>query len=337
MKENIIMADCVVHEHDEFKSGLEEVIGEKFVYYSCVCNKHGGLNDIRRLLTYITYPLKFVFRRSQYKYIIGWQQFFALFYCFWSRIFHLKKCNTVVAVNFTYKRKNGVIGFLYKAVMRYCMCSKYLDYLHVPSQNYADSCSKEFGLKREKFIVAHFGIEDVYKSYTNSPVEYKDYTFSIGRSNRDFDWLANFWRQKQNSLLIIASDVWEPKHELPENVIHRRDIKGEAQYKYIANAKQVIIPIDDGEICSGDTVLLTAMAFSKLVYISTPSTLSEMYIEDGVDGIFFKKTSNELLTKMMSLESNPLKVEQIEKRARNKFLSRFTRYQLGVNVGRYIL
>ena len=219
-RKNIILADCTFKSDDEFKSGLESSLGLKFECYSCVCNKHGGLNDVKRLLTYIFYPLKFVFRRNSYEYVIGWQQFFALFYCFWSRVFHLKKCNIVVVANFTYKKKKGIIGLIYKKVMEFVICSKYLDYLHVPSQNYADLCSKEFSLNRNKFIVAHFGIDDINSSLYDLPVEYNNYSFSIGRSNRDYDWLANLWGQKSKSLRVIASDTWEPKKKLPTNVVH---------------------------------------------------------------------------------------------------------------------
>lgn len=336
MSKSIILADCEEQELREFKKGLEAEVGEDFIYCCNVCNKHGGLNDIKRFLEYIFYPLRFVFKSNQCKYVIGWQQFFALFYCFWSRLFCVKKCNTVIVLNFTYKKKKGIIGPIYKAVMKYCLCSKYLDYIHVPSANYANICSNEFDIDCSKFIVTCFGIPDPIALYNDEQVEYDEYSFSIGRSNRDFEWLVSAWGEFKDKTLVIASDTWKPQNILPSNVVHRKDIKGKDQYKYISNARWIIIPIDNGAICSGDTVLLTAMAFRKTIFITAPSTLAEMYIDDGVDGVCIEKSSENLAVRIKYFESNVQEAKAIGNKARQKFLETYTRYQMGLDVGKAI-
>lgn len=331
-RKNVILADCEKEEIEEFAEGFKAVIGDEIFINSKICNGgHGKAANFRRYLIYAVYPFSFVRRSRQYKYIIGWQQFFALFYVFYCRLFHLKKRNIVVAVNFTYKPKQGFSGKIYKWFMEYCVRNKYLDYIHVPSYNYAKICAKEFDIPQSKFIVTPFGIPDTYEKWKKTKVEYNNYSFSIGRSNRDFDFLVNAWeRMPENELLIIASDTFCPKKDLPINVIHRKDITGDIQFPYIANCKAMIIPIDDGTICSGDTVLLKAMSYEKLVVVTVPSTLGEMYIEDGRDGVLIEKNINKFVERLSGLLQNSNLAEEISHFAKKKYKEKFSRYNMGV-------
>ncbi|OLA09383.1 MAG: hypothetical protein BHW12_04245 [Coprobacillus sp. 28_7] len=65
-------------------------------------------NVIVLMYFYITFL--YFLKRDQYDYILGWQQFYALVFCFWCRIFRTKKKNKVVVINFTYKQKSGFSG-----------------------------------------------------------------------------------------------------------------------------------------------------------------------------------------------------------------------------------
>lgn len=332
-RKSIILADCEKEEVEEFAEGFKAVTGDEIFINSKICNgSHGKAANFRRYFIYAVYPFYFVMKSRQYKYVIGWQQFFALFYVFYCRLFHIKKRNIVIAVNFTYKSKAGFAGKIYKRFMGYCVRNKYLDYIHVLSYNYAKICAKEFGISKNKFIVTPFGIPDTYEKWKKTKVEYNNYSFSIGRSNRDFDFLVNAWgRMPENELLVIASDTFCPKKKLPVNVIHRRDIIGDAQFPYIANCKAMIIPIDDGTICSGDTVLLKAMSYEKLVAVTVPSTLGEMYIDDGKDGLLIKKDLKKFVD-IFSKEINSDSAKEIGISARKSFLKKFSRYAMGKNL-----
>ena len=134
MKKNIILTDCEKDEVEEFVDGFSKVLGEPIEVFSCVCNRdHGSkLKNIKRYLCYIFYPISFVIHGKKYKYVIGWQQFYALFYAFFMGLFHLKRKNVIVCCNFTYISKGKTfIGKLYKKFMTYCV--KNLDYIHVLS------------------------------------------------------------------------------------------------------------------------------------------------------------------------------------------------------------
>lgn len=336
-KKNIVLADCEGEELTEFVRGLEDAIREKFTIRSSICNgSHSKLYNIKRYLVYALYPIKFVIHHNRYRYVIGWQQFFVLFFVFYCRLFHVSKNSTIVAMNFTYKEKKGIIGRIYKNFMKLCIDNPYLDYIHVPSWSYAEKCEKIFHVEKDKFIITPFGLPDTYEKWKNSTVEYKNYCLAIGRSNRDFDFLVRAWKQLPgNELLIIASDTYKPKEKLPENVIHRRDIEGDEQFPYIANCKIMIIPILDGSICSGDTVLLKAMSYEKIVVVTIPSTLAEMYIRDGENGILTPKNEKDFGEILKSILNN--NKSHIGLNARKIYLELFSRNMMGKKIGEYIV
>lgn len=337
-KKNIILADCEKDELTDFANGLDKVMNKKFEINSKVCNgKRNLVYNIFRYLIYATFPIKYLLNRKQYEYIVGWQQFYALFFAFYCRIFHLKKKNILVVCNFTYKGKKGIIGNIYIKFMRYILTSEYIDYIHVPSNNYAQQCSDILGIARDKIIVTYFGIPDTYDKWKESKCEYDNFSLAIGRSNRDYDFLIDAWKQmpKENKLLIV-SDEYKTNEKLPKNIILRNDINGDKQFPYIINCNLMIIPIADGDICSGDTVLLKAMSFYKTVVVTEPSTLSEMYIENGKNGIAVrkeKKTFIECINKILKSEEKKLNISRM---ARKSYLEKFSRYSMGKCIAEHI-
>lgn len=337
-RKNVILGDCEIEEILDFKNGLEDELHEEFEIKTKICNgKRSFFKNVQRYCIYATFPLKYFFNRKKYKYIIGWQQFFTLFFAFYCKVFHVKKQNIVIACNFTYKSKNSIIGEIYKKFIRYIIDSKYLDYLHVLSKDYAFKCSKEFNVPIEKFIVTHFGLPDLYNKWKNQKCEYEDFCLAIGRSNRDYEFLINAWNEmpRENKLLIIC-DQLKNINGLSENIIIRRDIVGESQFKYIVNCKAMIVPIKDGSICSGDTVLLKAMSFCKPVFVTIPSTLAEMYIENGVNGFYVEKDNKKFVKTLKENLKNVKKMENIGKEARMSFLNKYSREKMGNKIGKLI-
>jgi glycosyltransferase involved in cell wall biosynthesis len=150
----------------------------------------------------------------------------------------------------------------------------------------------------------------------------------LGRSNRDFDFLIETWNEINESLVII-SDTYQGVTKNPKITI-KRNVTGEDQYPWVAHCKALILPIDDGRICSGDTVLLTAMSFAKTPIVTTPSTLAEMYIQDHINGILVKKNSSEFVSLINNLKENDL--NKIGKNARNSFLENYSRESMGRTV-----
>ena len=206
--------------------------------------------------------------------------------------------------------------------------------MHVPSREYAEACAKEFNIDIKKFIVTTFGLHDTYNLWKDTTVEYKDYALAIGRSNRDYDFLIKTWKKLpvENKLVIIC-DQYKANEKLPDNIILRDNIIGNKQFPYIMNCKLMIIPIKEGNICSGDTVLLKAMSYCKTVVVTKPSTLAEMYIKDGENGICIEKDEEKFAKVISDLMCDEIKLDEIGKRARKAFVDNFSRYTMGKKIG----
>lgn len=336
-KQNIVLADCAPKEIRTFTEGCNTImVNSKFEILSSISNgSHKGVvKNFIRYLKYFTFPFLIFLNRKKYNTILGWQQFYAINIALFCRLFRVKKCNTIVAVNFTYKRKNGIIGKLYYSYMKFSCLNKYIDYFHVPSYNYVNICNKELGIDKKKFIVTNFGIPDTYKDMKSLKAPMTNYSLSIGRSNRDFDFLVNVWKQKcmKDKTLVIASDTWKPTYKLPSNIVHKTDISNKDSSAWFNNCNLCVIPISDGNICSGDTVLLTGMMFGKPVVVTSPSTLSEMYVEDGVNGICIEKHVEKAALIIADLLNNDYKRNILGNNARKCFLAKFSRRSMGIQL-----
>lgn len=324
---NIVIADGPAEEMEPFINEINKSKQDGFILkiHRADWQRINKWSETRRYFKYFAVPFEYFFRRKKYSVIVGWQQFYALIYCFYCSLFHVRKQNTVVAWNYTYKKKKGKFEKIYQWFMAKCMDPEYLDYIHVPSIENAELVSREFSFPRDRIIVTPFGVKDEYEKYHScrcpEGVKADGYFLAIGRSNRDYDFLIRAWHEMDFPLIII-SDIYKRK-TAHNNITIRNDISGEAQYPWIANCRGVIIPIADSTICSGDTVLLHAMSLKKIVVVTAPSTLAEMYVKDKKNGLAVTKDIREF--RIMIQEILKGKYDHITENARESFLRNFSR------------
>ena len=232
------------------------------------------------------------------------------------------------------------MGKIYDGYMKFCARARAMTYMHVLSPAYARRIESELGVTPAKMLVTHFGTPDRYESWAKLESPYgEDYVLSIGRSNRDFDYLCEVWRRPclQGHRLVIIADLWRPAKPLPENVTHLTDVIGDQSFPYIANAAMSVVPIDDPMICSGDTVLLNSMMMKVPVAVSAPSTLSEMYIADGHDGIYLKRDAESDARLIAEVLDSPSRLKELGERARQTYIERFSRKAMGQAIARELL
>ena len=335
-KKNVILADCEESEIKDLIDGINKSFNKnQFICRSYIANgqRTGIFSQIKRYWKYFFVPLNVILNRKKYSIIIGWQQFYALIFCFWCSLFRIKKVNKVVAMNFTYKEKKGPIGKIYKYFMKKCLDIKYLDYLHVLSKEYAQIINKQFKYPIENIIVSHFGVEDIYEKWKDieRPIEEK-YFLAIGRSNRDYDFLIDSWNNIDAKLIIISDSYKNNKAEKNIEIIN--NISGDTQYPWIMNAEGIILILKEPNIASGDTVLLRAMSFKKIVIVNNQSTLAEMYIENKKNGIIINKNEDELKNAIKKINNN--EYEEIKENARNSYINKFSRLSMGIKIGNLI-
>lgn len=334
MSRNVLLVDCVP---EEVQSLADELTynGHKFHIESYISNgkRTGAISELKRYGAYFAIGFRYFLNRRKYQMIVGWQQFYALIFCFFCSLFHVKKTTFVVALNYTYKEKTGRAANVYRWFMGKCTSKDYLDFIHVLSENYADVIASEFHYPRERIIVSGFGVNDALEEYSklSPPTGYtKDgYALAIGRSNRDYDFLIRAWEEIDYPLVII-SDTYEGSADA-ENVVIIRNVAGEESYPWVANCGLMVIPIDDGSICSGDTVLLTAMAVKRKIVVTVPSTLAEMYVIDGENALLTPKNKTVFREVVMdALYSD--KNKDLGERARESFLQSFSRQSMGKKI-----
>lgn len=334
---NIVLADC---EPAEVQSLADELKfnNNDFVVKSHIANgkRTGKLSELKRYAKYFAVAFKYFVCRKKYAAIVGWQQFYALIFVFYCALFKVKKRNTVVVLNFTYKAKNGKFAKTYKWFMSKCVSPKYLDFLHVLSDQYADKISKEFNFPRNRIIVTPFGVNDCDYGHLPSPKGYEKggYALAIGRSNRDYDFLISAWKDIDYPLVII-SDTYGGKIPKDSNITHLTNVVGEESYQWLANCGLMVIPIDDGSVCSGDTVLLNSMALAQKIIVTVPSTLAQMYVIDKMDALLSVKDENEFKNTVLKA-LNSSEFENLGVNARKTFLERFSRSSMGKQINLFI-
>lgn len=338
-KNNIIIADCMADEILPFVETFRYK-NRPFTIKSHIANwkRTGKFSEIKRYAKYFSVAFKYFWSRKKYNTVVGWQQFYALIFCFYSWLFGTKKVNTVIALNFTYKEKSGFAGKVYKWFMQKCVSTGYLDYLHVPSNDYADSFSKDFAFPRENIIVNTFGIVDNFSTLSKLPVpdgyEKDGYALAIGRSNRDYDFLISAWQDIDYPLVIISDTYKGDTDNDKINIL--RNVAGDVSHPWIANCGLMVIPIDDGSICSGDTVLLTAMSLERKIIVTAPSTLAEMYITDGENALLSSKKSDELKKAVLSIIGTEV-YNDLGRRARESFINNFSRQGMGLKITKILM
>ena len=338
MGKHVVLADCI---SDEVQPLADELTyrGHNFQIESYISNwkRTGILSELKRYATYFAVGYRSFLNRHEYDVIVGWQQFYALTFSFFCSLFRVKKTTTVVALNYTYKDKSGITAGIYRWFMKKCVDKEYTDYIHVLSNEYADKIAEQFQFPRERIIVTGFGVNDCYEEFMALPVPEsfrKDgYALAIGRSNRDYDFLIRAWDGIDYPLVII-SDTYKGSAQ-QDDIVILNNVAGEESYPWIANCGLMVIPIDDASICSGDTVLLTAMAAKRKIIVTEPSTLAEMYVVDGENALLTPKES-EQFRKVVERALYDQSCQNLGENARVSFLQKFSRNSMGKSISEKI-
>lgn len=332
MKENVALFDSSHEEAAEFIRGLQDQTGEKWRAIVCTSNRgRQGLANMIRYLKYFVFPFKVFCQRKKYQKIIGWQEFYGLIYAFYCRLFRVKKCNTLIIKNFIYKPKKGLVGKVYFWFMNYIVKSGYVDIYICASKTMVQYCCDAFDEKDDKFVFVPFGVNDFSAEYTQEMPATNDYVLSLGRSNRDWEFLLEGVRECAYPVKVICDELHVKNP--PENVEILNDVWGDRTYPYIYNCKCMVIPIDDGRIASGDTVLLMAMSFGKPIIITKPSCLADDYVTDGYNGIVIEKDATKLQEAISRIFTDEVSYQSLSQNGRKHYLENHSLYSYGKNVG----
>ncbi len=338
MKTNIILSDMPFDERWEFRKGLEDKTGEKWMIRNCVANRGGFFqHNIYRYIMYFVFPLTIFFNHCKYDKIVGWQAFYGVVFAFYCRLFSVKKKNFLLIKNFTYKPKgDGLWGRFYYNWMRYIVKSGYIDIFICTSQTHCDYCARIFDEPADRFVHLPFGIEDFTKLLNPDELhQQENFILSLGRSNRDWDWLIDSLADSPYKVKIICDRLH--RTDPPANIEILTNVWFADSFRYLAKCKIAVLPIKDRKIASGETVLLQTMSFGKPLVITRPSCLADDYVEDGVTGLIVDKKKEALIEAVRKLYEDQELYDKLAKRERQKYEAEHSIYKYGQYVGQAIL
>lgn len=296
-----IFLDFKPPESWRFIKDLEKKTGRK---YDCVfmdSHNQQGKKRALRYLSYVFMPLKYV-EENQYDLIIAWQQFYGLFFAFWSRLLKRKKTTKLIIMTFIYKKKAGFKGIIYDALMRYILGGGYIDKFICFSEEECKKYSSYFHIDRRKFSSCKLEVEDACFMDSGNIEGEEEFYLTAGRSNRDYKYICEAFRKMPLRKLIIICDS-EQIENLPENIEWKNNVHGTEYMNYLSRCRAVIVPlnISCGDISAGQLVIIQGMMFSKIV-IATKTTTTEEYINDQRNGLLINNNYEELSKTLDAIE-----------------------------------
>ena len=330
MKKRMILAGNPVPQDWDFWRGVEHETGQSWEVRRCCINEYAGIKKYTRYLKYLFYPLYLIAVRNRYEVIISWEQFFGLVMAFYMRILHIKNCPPVDIMTFIYRPKKGIAGKLHFYFVSKAVTSRYVRKIYVFGKSEIDYYMQLFGLPREKFVAEVLGIADIASQINAlAPVQHGRYFIAAGRSNRDYDFLRDAWKDSTEQLCIVC-DV-ESADDTP-HIHYEKDCHGNDYLRLLADARAVIVPLRSREFSSGQLVVLQAAMLAKPVIVTENDTIRD-YVDDGKTGFIIAKDSKALKQALQKLDDAELYAQMCQN-ARDKFEHCFSLYELGCRVGR---
>lgn len=330
IKENIILSDNSVEDMYEFKEGLENSTKQKWNIIVENSNKlrKNKFDNIIRYIKYFLFPLKVFLKRKKFKNIVAWQQFYGIVFAFYCNFFKVKKNNNLTIMTFIYKEKK-FFKVLYFKFIKFSIKNKYVDNIIVCSKKECEYYSNIFDMDSSIFHFEKIGINriKVEKEYSE-----KGYLISIGRSNRDYEFLINSLENTKYNLKIITDLNIKSNSQ---NIKIYSNVYGDEYHAMLKNSFAVVIPLKNLKISSGQLVILTAMQLGIPIIITESNGIKD-YVKNNYNGLLIKNNKDELIQAIEQLYNKEF-YEKIKDNAYKCYLTQYSSIKLGENIGNLIV
>lgn len=111
---------------------------------------------------------------------------------------------------------------------------------------------------------------------------------AVGRSNRDYAFLMDYFASRPDRRLVVLCDAPDVRSVRP-NVTVVHNAFGSAYFDYLSRCHAVILVFKDPTVSAGQLVFLQAMQFGKPV-VATRSQCLAGYLENERNGLMCEKT-----------------------------------------------
>lgn len=283
---NLILLDSAPQPEWNFAALMEAETGEKWNIWHI--DSHFSDSAWKKKAKFFLFPLKVLRHRKEFGTILSYQQFYGLFFAFYSAIFHLKKHCHLIVTTFIYRPKQGWKGKLYAWFMRKAVNSPALDKIVCFSSSEPAYYQSIFGT--DKFTYVPLGLGDLNRG-GRIPQGEERFILAAGKSNRDYDFLVDALKDTPYQVRILSDAYNHPNPGSNIRIYH--DVFGEKYYQMLSECCCVIVPLADARISAGQLVFLQAMMFAKPI-ITTESDTVRDYIESGKNGLIIPKQRDAL-------------------------------------------
>ena len=327
-RKNVILLDSAPQPEWNFRELLERETGEAWTIWHI--NSHFSDSSFKKKIKFFLFPLKVLFQRKELDTILSYQQFYGLIFAFYCDLLHLKKRNRLIVTTFIYHPKQGWKGKLYRWFIRRAVCSQALDKIVCFSSTEPAYYAELLDAPLDKFVYVPFGIGDLGRYSDAPPPPEKRFVLSVGKSNRDYDFLVDCLKDTSYSVRIL-SDTYLRK-DLGPNIQVYSDVFGEDYYKMLSACYCVVVPLQDIHISAGQFVFLQAMMFGKPLIATRSDTVTD-YITDGKNGFIIDKERAILLDRLERLYHEPQLYHKMAQEGRCQFLQNYSLESMARKIG----
>jgi glycosyltransferase involved in cell wall biosynthesis len=293
-----------------------------------------SINGLKRHLSYIKVAYHVLQRCDQYSTIIFWQQFIGIYYTLLVFLFgKTGKTAPVIILTLIYLQRNGLKGKLHRYIYEKTVNAGFISRMVCHSSTEKRYYTEQFGkINRDKFVFLPIGEGVVQPAFDTSA---GDYFFAGGTSNRDYNILLNAFGEIDDKLIIACEPNDIAGLHIPENVRVLHGVYNDDFLKLMAEAKAILITLNDPNVSAGQLVLLNAMRLQKVSIITRGNGMSD-YASKTNSLLSNPADKDDLITQLQYVNKNPELIRKMGIEAEQEYEDNFTYRKYGQNIGELI-
>ena len=229
-RKNVILLDSAPQPEWNFAELMEAETGETWDIWHI--DSHFSDSEWKKKSKFFLFPLKVLRHRKEFGTVLSYQQFYGLFFAFYSAIFHLKKRCNLIVTTFIYRPKQGWKGKLYEWFVRKAVTSPALDKIVCFSSSEPAYYQSIFGT--DKFTYVPLGLGDLHRCDGIIPQGNDRFILAAGKSNRDYDFLVDALKDTPYQVRILSDAYHHPNPG--SNIRIYGDVFGENTTRCCRNA-----------------------------------------------------------------------------------------------------
>jgi|SRR3989339_448207 len=262
-------------------------------------------------------PLLAVVRKKRFDVVVSWQMRIGICYGILKRIVHPQQPPLHIIQDFHIDLIQT--RWLYRfqlALLKLAIPG--IDYFCCTSTEEEAIYSQMFHIPRSRILF--LPLVEAASSFEEPSHPRKDYIFSYGKSDRDFETLIRSVAPLHINTYILTHK-YKPKTPVPENVcILREYVSDKEMVQWIASSRMVVLPLKDYRISAGQISMLEVMALARPLIV-TENMASKEYAVHRHSALFFKAGDDkELADHIRYLWDHQEYAEQIGQQARQTAL-----------------